>query len=151
MSDHYTTFVPTDPRLVPSEPAIAAAVALAQKLFPEADSVTPQTHQGVVLFDAGENFESVFCGNCGKKQSMDWWHEALVHDEGAAGFTLAPIKMLCCGTTQTLNQLKYEWTQAFGRFGLEVMNANVGQLKQDQIAVLATALQTSVIVVYQAI
>ena len=59
MSDHFTTFIPADPRFVPSEKAQHAAAALLQDLAPDAEDVSSEVEDAVVFRDCGENFERV--------------------------------------------------------------------------------------------
>jgi hypothetical protein len=148
MSDSYITLVPDDPRYVPSDAQISNAATLAGRLMPRASVVSPQINSGIRLFDAGSNFESVHCPGCGKKVSIDWWHETLDADEGEDGFALAQHRMPCCGSSFTLNQLTYDWPQAFGRFGLEIMNPNIGRLSGDVVAQFEKVLGSTLRVIY---
>ncbi|MNT92135.1 hypothetical protein D3C72_2333600 [compost metagenome] len=38
----------------------------------------------------------------------------------------------CCGATVSLNELKYVWPAAFGRFALEAHNPNMDDTTQEQ-------------------
>ena len=46
----------------------------------------------------------------------------------------------CCGTTVSLNELKYVWPVAFGRFALDAMNPNVERLLPAQLEQLGAAM-----------
>ncbi len=85
---------------------------------------------------------------------MEWapnWAELVSADYGGdpavpGGFALTPIAMPCCGMTSTLNDLIYDWPQAFGRFALCAEDPNVGTLsaseEQELYALLGTGLRT---------
>ena len=57
--------------------------------------------------------------------------------------------MPCCNTICTLNDLAYDWPQAFGRFAIEAMNPNIGELPEVHLAELEAILGTSLRVIYQ--
>ena len=148
MSDHSVTLVSVDPHYVPRPEQVMRAEALAWSLFPQADAVSPQLSDGIRLFDAGSNFESITCPGCGAQMELDWWQAAMDADYNGNGFQLQPRSMPCCNRSYTLDQLKYDWPQAFGTFGLELRNPNVGSLPAHAVAVLETALGTSLKVIY---
>jgi len=55
-------------------------------------------------------------------------------------FRLAHYRLPCCGSSVTLNDLEYDWPQAFGRFRWEVRNPNKGELvTSDRMAIEAAA------------
>lgn len=149
MSDDFITFVSTDPRFVPSEIRIFEALDLARRLFPTADAIEEERSSGIRFFDAGANFEAVFCPSCSRQISVNWLSAAMDADYGEAGFQLQTVSLPCCGAECTLADLRYEWPQAFGRFGLRIMNAAVGRIKPELLKELETALGTRLRVVYQ--
>jgi hypothetical protein len=148
VSDHSVTLVSVDPLYVPSLEQIQRAEALARSMFPQADAISPQPSDGIRLFDAGSNFERVTCPGCGAQVELDWWQAAMDADFDGQGFRLEPQAMPCCRRRFALNQLNYDWPQAFARFGLQLMNPNVGTLPADAVAQIEAALGTSVNVIY---
>lgn len=148
MSDHFVTLVSVDPLYVPSPEQIQRAEALARSLFPQADAISPQLSDGIRLFDAGSNFESVTCPGCGATIELAWWQAAMDADFNEHGFRLQPQTMPCCTRPFALNQLNYDWPQAFGKFGLELMNPNVDTMPADAVAPIEAALGTSLNVIY---
>ena len=79
---------------------------------------------------------------------LDWWQKAMDADFNGDGFRLRPHVVPCCNQSYNLDQLNYDWPQAFGRFGLEFMNPNVGILPAEAVSALETALGTSLRVIY---
>jgi hypothetical protein len=57
--------------------------------------------------------------------------------------------MPCCGVSNTLHELVYEWPQGFGRFALEAMNPNIGILEDEHKKELEELLGTKLRVIYQ--
>lgn len=144
MSDHFVTFVPVDPQRVPDASRIAQAESLARRRFPDADDIAAITSPAVAFFDAGRNFESVQCPHCGASLDMDWWQERMDDDYVDRGFRLAAFLLPCCGATATLAGLRYDAPQAFARFGLQVRNADVGDIPPSTVDAFAEALGVDV-------
>jgi hypothetical protein len=135
---------------MPNAAQVDAAVAAATEIFPEAASVSPKREKAITFFSAASNFESVRCPACGAHLSMDWWNDTMEGDsDGDSGFRLDSHETPCCGKSFTLNELKYDMPQAFGMFGLELMNPNVGVLPGDTVARLESLLGSRVTIVYQ--
>jgi hypothetical protein len=53
-----------------------------------------------------------------------------MEEDYSNGFPLAKYATPCCNALRTLHELQYEWPQGFGRFALEAMNPNIGQLQE---------------------
>ena len=70
-------------------------------------------------------------------------------EDYSEGFQLASWIVPCCGARCTLNDLVYEWPQAFGRFVLDVMNPNIGMLEDEHKREFEEILGTKLRVVYQ--
>ncbi|WP_245497711.1 hypothetical protein [Rhizobium leguminosarum] len=91
---------------------------------PGADEVKSSFEDEVRFYDPGENWSGVECSACGA-DAEEWWGEAM-ETASADGFkdlvTVAP----CCGATVSLNDLRYVWPAAFGRFALEAHNPGIG-------------------------
>ncbi|SNT09294.1 hypothetical protein SAMN05421770_104129 [Granulicella rosea] len=149
MSDNYIIFVPEDPRFVPSADRIADGLSVAARLFPKADAIKADLPGGIECFDAGGNFESTTCPGCGKKLPDAWWATAADADQEESGFRLGVFRTPCCASDVTLNDLRYEWPQRFGMFGLEIQNPNVGLLAAGDVVALESAVGTFLRVVYR--
>lgn len=149
MSDAFISLVPLDPAFVPDPARIRDAEALAWKLFPASDDISADVTDYVRLFDAGANFESIECPGCRAAIGIEWWHDALSADTTDVGFALRRLAVPCCGRSYRLDELKYDWPQAFGRFGLRLMNPNAGKLDPDAIESLQDVLGTKLRIVHQ--
>lgn len=149
MSDHWTWFVPTDPRFVPEPDAAERARELLARSAPRADEVRVERSQGVRFYDAGTNFEAVRCPSCARDIDLDWWHERMDDDYADDAFALSPHATPCCGAMHSLDRLVYDWPQAFGRFALVAQNADLGRIEPRLQLELERALGTPVVIVYQ--
>jgi len=137
MSDDFLVIVPCDPTLVPSPEISEHVVAVLRRLAPQAESVTAEAADSIQFYDCGENFEGLSCPKCLEPLDLDWWHERMGLDEAGGAFALRPFATPCCGASLTLNDLAYDWPQAFGRFRWEVQNPNIGNLSRDAEARIA--------------
>jgi hypothetical protein len=128
MSDHFIIVVPRDPRLVPTEEVRRRVVLVLNRIVPSAENVTAEVSPQVQFFDCGQNFERVLCPRCSAEISIDWWQERMNDDYDGIGFRLDSYGTLCCAKSVNLNELIYDWPQAFGRFSWTVRNPNIGEL-----------------------
>lgn len=130
MSDTVLRYVPTDPHWQPTPEAAAKAVSLLETIAPRADEVKSRFEDEVRFFDPGENWSGVECSACGA-DAGDWWGRAM-DAAYTGGFkdleTVAP----CCGKTVSLNELRYVWPAAFGRFALELRNPETADTSEEQ-------------------
>ena len=144
MSDNYLRLVSVDPQWVPSASAVEAGVELLTAFLPEADEVAARPEEGIVFYDAGANTETVSCPACGS-EITEWWGDAM---DAAFESELSDLSITtpCCAAKSSLNDLKYVWPAAFGRFALEAANPATNDLTAEQLAslerVLGTALKT---------
>ncbi len=148
MSDNWIKLVPTDPHFVPSDQAAEAAEQYFNDIAPDVEEIKLQTSSKIRFFDNGANFERVSCPSCDSQLPIEWWQEHLDRDI-ENGFKLDKYKLPCCNVEHDLNELKYDWAQAFGRFALEAMNPNIGQLTKANVAEFEQILGSSLRVVYQ--
>ena len=86
-----------------------------------------------------ENFEGVYCPDCGSEIDFDWWGEAM--DKSSAGkFRNLTIEVPCCGRTTNLNELRYEFPAGFARFSLSVHSPNIQGFSSGILDRIAVAL-----------
>lgn len=147
LSDHTLRLVPGDPEWQPTAEAAAHALALFSTFVPRADGVTVRVEDDVTFFDAGGNTEIVECPAC-DADADPWWADAM---DRAAEDAFADLAIVtpCCRTKTSLNDLRYVWPAAFGRFALEALNPGIGALSDEQVETLETALGTPLRVVWQ--
>lgn len=135
MSDSFLRYVPVDPRFQPEPAAADHAKALLASYLPEAQAVVAEFSDQVQFVDPGENWSGVFCPHC-NADAEPWWSDA-VSRAYEDRFRSLDITMPCCGVVVSLNDLRYVWPVAFGRFVLEAMNPNVKGLSAPQMSALA--------------
>ena len=151
MSDHFLFFVPSDPSYVPSVEAQTRATELVRTRLRNADAVKSEQNTGIQFYDCGSNFERVSCPHCLAEVSLQWWQEVMDKDCDAGGFGLAQYALPCCHRTSNLNQLRYDWPQAFGRYVISVMNPNIRAVPESLLVDLEASLNCCVVVVRQRI
>jgi len=149
MSDHWITLVPQDPNFVPVSETHEDAVEWFQAIAPDADEIQITVSDGVQFFDCGENFERILCPRCGEEISMEWWQDRMDDDHDGTGFQLAKYPAPCCGASIGLEELHYEWPQAFARFGIAAMNPNVAELSDEQRSEVERLLGTTLRTIYR--
>ena len=132
MSDDLLTIVPRDPTHVPLLSTQRQLEAALRRLAPESDEVVSESFDQISFFDAGSNFERVACPQCAADLDLSWWQDRMDEDWRSGGFALAPYAMPCCQGQATLNELVYDWPQAFGRFRCTAINAGIGELSVEQ-------------------
>jgi hypothetical protein len=149
VSEHHILFVPTDAHFIPGPAAQGAGVTLLRNVWPTVREIKSEIWDHVQLHDCGENFESVRCPHCDATLDIDKWTDLLDGDRSPmGGFRLEPVSMPCCGESSTLNDLTYEWPQAFGRFAL-VATAPGGKVPDEVLARLESALGCRLRVIYR--
>ena len=148
MSANWIALVPEDPSFVPELGRQRRACERFAEIAPEADDIEIKVSERVELFDCGTNLERIRCPSCGAEIPVAWWQERMDEDY-KDGHKLAAYATPCCGSKSTLNALVYEWPQAFGRFAIDAMNPNIGELDDNHKREFESILGTKLRVVYQ--
>lgn len=148
MSDDYITLVPKDPFFRADEAILFAVAEWIRGTAPDVDQVRATSSENPRFFDAGANFESVSCPVCEVELDMDWWSEKMSEDYDGEGFRLGLLETPCCKSKITLNDLRYDFHQAFGVCAVEGMNLNIGALTDQQLAEAERVFGTPLSVVY---
>jgi len=120
MSDFFIRLVPVAPQYVPPTMAREQAIALLRDRLSSADFIEARLHENVVFVDAGSNWEGVNCPACGA-DAEGWWMEAL-EKASESSFADLSVHAPCCAARIDLNDMKFGWPAAFGRFFLEIAN-----------------------------
>lgn len=139
MSDNWIIVVPEEPSFMPPPDGQQKAVSLFQSIASAADDFEVVATQEVRFIDCGCNFEGVFCPDCGGELDVEWWQDAK-SEEFDAGFPLKEATLPCCGVSHSLAALRYEWPQAFARFSIGAMNAQIADLSDEQMRSFESAL-----------
>ena len=138
MSDNWLQFIPAEPNFRPSADAAERARELLVMFVPDSDEVSAKFEEAITFFDPGANWSGVACPTCGSDVET-WWQEAMTASY-KDGFRDLGVLTPCCGAKVSLNDLRYVWPAAFGRFALEAMNPNVRDLQPGQEEQLSQAL-----------
>ncbi len=149
MSDNWIALVPEDPSFVPDPSTHESALGLFRELAPNADEIEIKLSDQIKFFDCGANLESITCPHCNQEIGLDWWQDRMEDDHDGRGFKLAEYSAPCCRTAVNLNALRYEWPQAFARFGIDAMNPDIGELSDDQRHEFERILGTRLRTIYQ--
>jgi len=148
MSDNWLILIPEDPRFVPSPESQERALDRFFEIAPEADKIEIGVEDTIGFFDCGANLERILCPSCRSEVPVEWWQGRMDQDYDD-GFRLEKYTTPCCGAAYTLHELTYEWPQGFGRFKLEAMNPNLGQLDEKQKREFEEILGTPLRVIYR--
>ena len=150
MSDNWIIVVAEHPRHVPSTKNSEAALAIFKQLVPDSYEFDIAESEHIRLFDCGSNLENIECSNCKSSLELNWWGEAMTKGFAeSSGFQLKKHKVPCCSAELSLNELSYNFNQAFGRFALSAMNPNIGMLSSEAIEKLEAALGCKVQTIYR--
>ncbi len=149
MSDNWIYLVPEDPRFVPHAAKQRRARERFVEIAPEADEIEIRVFEKVKFFDCGGNSERILCPSCRSEIPANWWRERMDADYSDDGFRLNSNATPCCGKECTLHELVYEWPEGFGRFALEAMNPNIGELDDKYKREFEEILGTKLRIIYQ--
>ena len=94
--------------------------------MPHAEDIQAVVHEDVTFLDLGENFEDVRCPSCKKSVDQNWWREAM-DAAGQKGFADLNVRVPCCRSKTSLNDLDYRWPAGFARFVLEVSEPHLAE------------------------
>lgn len=150
MSDNWIALVPENPRFVPHATDQRRARIRFAEIAPDADEIEIKVSEAAQFFDCGGNLERISCPSCDAEITVDWWQDRMDEDsDGEDGFKLVSYTVPCCRKRYTLNELAYDWPQAFGCFALDAMNPNIGKLADEYKREFENILGTKLRVIYQ--
>lgn len=124
VSDNWIVLVAVGPYAVPHGDAIEAARSAVETACPDAEEVLTEVTSTPQFVDAGQNFEKVSCPRCGAELDLDWWQRAM-DDAARTEFSSLEVVTPCCASATTLNDLNYDWPQAFARVSIHAMNPQI--------------------------
>lgn len=151
MSDNNIIIVPTNPFYVPSEEHQHQSLIYLEKLEPHTQKIRIDNNNGILFYDCGENFHTISCPSCGESLGTQWWRANMDSDWNAERktFQLSSFHLPCCQTNHTLNDLVYDWHQAFARFAIILRNLSTGRLDNKDKDHLEAILVSKLSIVYQ--
>jgi len=118
MSTDILRIIPQDPELVVDRDRLKVAVAKLQSLVPDAAEVSYEVSDEIEFLFQGAGFESITCPLCSSSIDPSWWSDQMdvCHH---SGFLKREVPTPCCGRTQDLNELQYDWPSGFARCYLQ--------------------------------
>jgi len=138
MSVTILRYVPNDPYWQPTAEAAEEAVLLVRSITPASESIEKRFEEKVRFYDPGENWSGVECGMCGADAEA-WWGDAM--DRAfTTDFVRLDLKTPCCDRTTSLNDLRYVWPAAFGRFSIEAISPSIADTTAEQDLKIARCL-----------
>ena len=137
MSDQVFKYVPVDPQFQPTVGNALRAERLLHGLFPAA-AVRSLSNREVTFVDSGGEARGVRCPTCGADLGQ-WWRGAMAL-ASADHFASLEVRLPCCRERISLNELRYGWPAAFGRFVLEVADPGAPGLSPAQMLTLSREL-----------
>jgi hypothetical protein len=148
VSDNWLRLIPTEPAWVPDREAQARIEAAFAALVPRAAEVTVETHEEAVFVDCGGNFESIHCPVCGAALTIASWQE-MMDAASATRFTALDMPAPCCGTSVSLNDLRYQWPMGFARWEISARSPDRRALTDAEIRGLEHAVGHSLRQIWQ--
>lgn len=138
MSENILKLIPKSPAYVPQNAMLQRACEMLTNFFPEARRVNCESTEQVSFIHQGQNWERVLCPTCKAELDSEWWRQAM-KDASRTGFQDLSVATPCCGKTESLNDLQYEWPAGFARCVLEVYSPG-GDINERQLGTLEKAL-----------
>lgn len=87
----------------------------------KADSIELVTYDEISFIDCGGNLEEIRCPHCNKTLPFDIWGDAM-EKAAANGFSDLNIKLPCCGSESSLNDLYYNFPCGFAKCLIQIIN-----------------------------
>jgi hypothetical protein len=140
MSDHILMFIPADPEWQPTKEDAEAAASFLRSIVATDSEVTYSFTDEIVFHHPAANWSGVECSICGT-DAEDWFFDAVNDFAIQAHKNLSTITP-CCEKRLSLNDMKFIWPAAFGRFSLQAINPNIGSTNAIQEKQLADTLRS---------
>ena len=99
-----------------------------------AGGITSRFLDEIGFVDAGGNWAGVRCSACGA-DAQDWWSDAM-DESSATGFENLEVRTGCCGAAILLDEWRYGWPVAFGRYVIGAGDPAAPGLSEAQIGEL---------------
>ncbi|MDD3293428.1 MAG: hypothetical protein PHG20_01930 [Geobacteraceae bacterium] len=142
MSTEFLFIIPAAPCYVPPPDMRARALDAFKKMLPTADEVDAIVHNEIRFIDAGARFETVRCPICDSELDQIWWGDAMNIAHRSA-FRDLKVKLPCCDSQSTLDNLQYKMPSGFAQFLLQAREPGPGRyLTVDKLQALESILGT---------
>ena len=145
MSDYILKIIPADPYVKISEDVLCE---VKEYLYKNTDCERIDTSISLYpdFIDCGGNLESISCPECGTIIDFDWWGNA-VDKASNEHFSDLSVKMPCCGTKISLNDLNYDMKCGFASCEICIMNP-YRLLEDDVINEIQRKLGTEIVLIH---
>jgi hypothetical protein len=134
MSTYIIKLIPENPNYIPSIDIQNEAKQYFKQIAPLSDDIKSDAFEAIQFHDCGSNFKSINCPSCNKEIDIAWWQDWMSEDCNNNGFILKKRKLDCCNHETTLNNLRYNFPQGFGKYSIISMNPNIEELSHLQVA-----------------
>jgi hypothetical protein len=135
---NYLRFIPADPDYEPPLAGDQQALQLLASFVPNSTEIVSHRYDTIHFVDAGSNWESVHCSRCEAVLADEAWGY-LVDQAYVVQFADLSIRMPCCGTISSLNDLRYGWSVGFARFVLQARDPDA-DISREQLRLLEDVL-----------
>ncbi|MFI6588296.1 hypothetical protein [Embleya sp. NPDC050493] len=148
MSDDVLSVIPTDPNRQPDRVAAERAAAIVADLAPGLPDgveveIDVEWYDVVTVVACDANPERIGCPHCAGSIDADWWADLLEeHADGEFGSVV--VRVPCCGATTSPARLDFDRTCGFARFEIAVWNPERMWFDDEEMAMLADALECPV-------
>lgn len=119
MSNNVLKIVPVSPVYVPNDISIQESLLYLHQIFPFAREIQHKTDNTPQFIDPGSNLQRVICPKCDTVIDDEWWQKS-TDTSYRNGNQNLNVTVLCCNSTISLNDLKYDWPAGFARFRYEI-------------------------------
>jgi len=147
MSDNFLIIVPQDPDYLPALEVQQVVSEIVGSLAPDADEIAIDASENIMFFDAGVNCERISCPHCRSELDVQWWLDQMDKNYDGQGFQLELCALPCCGSNAALNELIYDWPQAFGKFSCTIRNPKASSFSETEIDALTKIIGMPIILV----
>ncbi|MDD4990672.1 MAG: hypothetical protein PHR83_00440 [Paludibacter sp.] len=132
-SDFQTIIIPKNPNNSYSRENVSKLIDYLSKQVINKE-INLSIDSSVSFVDCGQEFEKVFCPNCGKEIDLDFWHE-LMEKASANDFSDLTIQTKCCNTSTNLNSLRYIADCGFAKSKIIIYDPETRKINQNELLV----------------
>jgi hypothetical protein len=141
LSETVLYVIPTDPYWQPDKAVGDRTAALVGELCPDALGDIEADRSDAPAFVNGAGLDSVSCPRCGTRLDFQgWWMARMDEAFRDGGPSSLAVRVPCCGTETTLNDLVYNVPCGFARFRIRTWSPNRPALDDGELTRTGAAL-----------
>ena len=141
MSTSILKITPSNPLNIPHEAARLSALNYLKTRFRKGKEIEEKISDKIIFIDQGQNFSEPSCPLCKSPLEMDWFADT-VDDAYKDDFRDLDCSSPCCKKTINLNELKWDFPCAFGKYYIQIWDIE-RLLSDHETMVLEAKLGTS--------